>query len=299
MGEILRVDTISDYYDWLDTKPMNPLISIVDYSKLGPGIPARKLYGFYAVFLKDVKCGDLKYGMQSYDYQDGTLLFVSPGQVYGSDNVKTPIQGSGLALLFHPDLLNGTSLGKKMREYTFFSYNSNEALHVSEKERRLIQNCLDQIEYELSLPEDKYSKQIVVSSLQMFLDYCSRFYDRQFTTRETANMDLLTKLESLIDNYFHSGEARKKGFPTVKYCAAELNLSANYLSDLLRKETGNSALNYIHSKLIELAKTELTTTDKTINEIAYSLGFEYPPHFTRMFKKYEGVTPTEYRKKVM
>lgn len=299
MGEILRVDTISDYYDWLDTKPMNPLISIVDYSKLGPGIPARKLYGFYAVFLKDVKCGDLKYGMQSYDYQDGTLLFVSPGQVYGSDNVKTPIQGSGLALLFHPDLLNGTSLGKKMREYTFFSYNSNEALHVSEKERRLIQNCLDQIEYELSLPEDKYSKQIVVSSLQMFLDYCSRFYDRQFTTRETANMDLLTKLESLIDNYFHSGEARRKGFPTVKYCAAELNLSANYLSDLLRKETGYSALNYIHSKLIELAKTELTTTDKTINEIAYSLGFEYSPHFTRMFKKYEGVTPTEYRKKVM
>lgn len=299
MGEILRVDTISDYYDWLDTKPMNPLISIVDYSKLGPGIPARKLYGFYAVFLKDVKCGDLKYGMQSYDYQDGTLLFVSPGQVYGSDNVKTPIQGSGLALLFHPDLLNGTSLGKKMREYTFFSYNSNEALHLSEKERRLIQNCLDQIEYELSLPEDKYSKQIVVSSLQMFLDYCSRFYDRQFTTRETANMDLLTKLESLIDNYFHSGEARKKGFPTVKYCAAELNLSANYLSDLLRKETGYSALNYIHSKLIELAKTELTTTDKTINEIAYSLGFEYSPHFTRMFKKYEGVTPTEYRKKVM
>lgn len=299
MGEILRVDTISDYYDWLDTKPMNPLISIVDYSKLGPGIPARKLYGFYAVFLKDVKCGDLKYGMQSYDYQDGTLLFVSPGQVYGSDNVKTPIQGSGLALLFHPDLLNGTSLGKKMREYTFFSYNSNEALHLSEKERRLIQNCLDQIEYELSLPEDKYSKQIVVSSLQMFLDYCSRFYDRQFTTRETANMDLLTKLESLIDNYFHSGEARRKGFPTVKYCAAELNLSANYLSDLLRKETGYSALNYIHSKLIELAKTELTTTDKTINEIAYRLGFEYSPHFTRMFKKYEGVTPTEYRKKVM
>lgn len=299
MGEILRVDTISDYYDWLGTKPMNPLISIVDYSKLGPGIPARKLYGFYAVFLKDVKCGDLKYGMQSYDYQDGTLLFVSPGQIYGSDNVKTPIQGSGLALLFHPDLLNGTTLGKKMREYTFFSYNSNEALHLSEKERRLIQNCLDQIEYELSLPEDNYSKQIVASSLQMFLDYCSRFYDRQFTTRETANMDLLTKLESLIDNYFHSGEARRKGFPTVKYCAAELNLSANYLSDLLRNETGNSALNYIHSKLIELAKTELTTNDKTINEIAYSLGFEYSPHFTRLFKKYEGVTPTEYWKKVL
>lgn len=299
MGEILRVDTISDYYDWLGTKPMNPLISIVDYSKLGPDIPARKLYGFYAVFLKYVKCGDLKYGMQSYDYQDGTLLFVSPGQVYGSDNVKTPIQGSRLALLFHPDLLNGTTLGKKMREYTFFSYNSNEALHLSEKERMLIQNCLDQIEYELSLPEDNYSKQIVVSSLQMFLDYCSRFYDRQFTTRETANMDLLTKLESLIDNYFHSGEARRRGFPTVKYCAAELNLSANYLSDLLRNETGNSALNYIHSKLIELAKTELTTTDKTINEIAYSLGFEYSPHFTRLFKKYEGVTPTEYRKKVL
>lgn len=299
MGEILRVDTISDYYDWLGIRPMNPLISIVDYSKLGPGIPARKLYGFYAIFLKDTKCGDLKYGMQSYDYQDGTLLFVSPGQVYGNDTIKTPIQGGGLALLFHPDLLNGTPLGKKMREYTFFSYNSNEALHVSEAERRLIQNCLDQIEYELSLPEDKYSKQIVVGSLQMLLDYCSRFYDRQFTTRETANMDLLAKLESLLDNYFHSGEARRKGFPTVKYCASELNLSANYLSDLLRKETGNSALNYIHSKLIELAKTELTTTDKTINEIAYSLGFEYSPHFTRLFKKYEGVTPTEYRKKVL
>lgn len=299
MSDILRVDTIGDYHAWLGTAPLHPLVSVIDYSQLGPGLPARKLYGFYAVFLKDRHCGKLRYGRQHYDYQDGTLLFVSPGQVYGSDNIAEPIQGNGYALLFHPDLLRGTHLARKMKEYTFFSYEVNEALHINEQERKIMMDCLERIKYELQTPEDRHSCNLIADSIQLFLDYCIRFYDRQFATRTNANKDLLVKLEKLLDDYFHSGKARQKGIPNVKYCAGGLNLSPNYLSDLLRKETGNSALNHIHTKLIEQAKTELTLTDKTISEIAYALGFEYPPHFTRMFKRYEGCTPSEYRSRVL
>lgn len=299
MSEILKVNSIGDYHAWLGTEPLHPLVSIVDYSQIGPGIPIRKLYGFYAVFLKECHCGELRYGRQYYDYQDGTLLFVAPGQAYGSDNITKPVQGSGYALLFHPDLLRGTHLAKRMREYTFFSYEANEALHLSDHERKIMMDCLDRIRYELQNPEDRHSRMLIADSIQMFLDYCTRFYDRQFATRTNANKDLLAKLETLLDNYFHSGKALQEGLPTVKTCANALNLSPNYLSDLLRKETGNSALNYIHAKLIEQAKTELTSTDKTISEIAYELGFEYTPHFTRLFKKREGCTPGEYRKQVL
>lgn len=298
MSEILRVDTIGDYHAWLGTESLHPLVSVIDYSQIKPLVPNRKLYGFYAVFLKDSHCGELRYGRQYYDYQDGTLLFVSPGQAYGNDNIKTPIQGNGYALLFHPDLLRGTHLVRQMREYSFFSYEANEALHLSGSERKIMMDCLDRIKDELQNPEDKHSRRLIADSIQMFLDYCTRFYDRQFATRTSANKDLLVRLESLLDDYFHSGKARQNGLPSVKTCAYALNKSPNYLSDLLRKETGNSALNYIHAKLMEQAKTELTSTDKTINEIAYGLGFEYTPHFTRLFKKREGCTPSEYRRQV-
>lgn len=298
MSKILKVNTIGDYHAWLGTKPLHPLVSIVDYSQIGPGIPSRKLYGFYAVFLKDSHCGEVRYGLQYYDYQGGTLLFIAPGQAYGNDNITKPIQGNGYALLFHPDLLLGTPLAKNLKKYPFFSYETNEALHLSDPERKIIMDCLDRIKYEIQNPEDRHSRNLIADSIQMLLDYCLRFFDRQFNTQTKTDKDLLTMLESLLDNYFHSGEAHKRGFPSVKYCAGELKLSPNYLSALMRKETGNSALNYIHSKLIELAKTELTATNKTINEIAYSLGFEYPAHFTRLFKKHEGCTPGEYRKQI-
>lgn len=299
MSEILKVKSIGDYHAWLGTEPIHPLVSIVDYSQIKPGIPARKLYGFYAVFLKGGHCGELRYGRQNYDYQDGTLLFVAPGQTYGSDNVTSPIQGSGYALLFHPDLLRGTHFAKRIREYTFFSYAANEALHLSDNERKTVMACLDRIRCELQNPEDKHSRQLIVDGIQMFLDYCARYYARQFATRAKANKDLLARLETLLDGYFNSGKALSNGLPTVKACANALNLSPNYLSDLLRKETGDSALSYIHTKLIEQAKMELTSTDKTINEIAYGLGFEYAPHFVRLFKKCEGCTPGEYRRQVL
>lgn len=165
MSEILKVNTIGDYHAWLGTELLHPLVSIVDYSQIGPRIPSRKLYGFYAVFLKDGHCGELRYGRQYYDYQAGTLLFVAPGQAYGSDNITTPIQGSGYAMLFHPDLLRGAHLARRMREYTFFSYEVNEALHLSESERKIIMDCLDKIRYELQNPEDKYSRKLITDSI--------------------------------------------------------------------------------------------------------------------------------------
>ena len=257
---------------------------------------ARKLYGFYAIFLKDVKCGELRYGRQYYDYQDGTLIFVAPGQVFGAEDNGEVFQPTGYLLMFHPDLLRNTLLGKlMMKDYTFFSYETNEALHLSSEERQVVMDCLHKIQYELQHPIDKHSKGLIVDSIKMFLDYCTRFYDRQFITRDNVNKDVLVRFEALLEDYFMKGRAEKTGLPTVQYIANELNLSANYLSDLLRKETGSTALRYIHDKVIDVAKTQIVSTDKTISEIAYLLGFQYSQHFTRLFKKEVGCTPNEYR----
>ena len=295
MSELFKADNINLYNEWAGVETQNPLVGFIDFSTVKPLRHARKVYGFYAVFLKDQKCGELRYGRRYYDYQNGTLIFIAPGQVFGAEDDGTEFQPDGYLLMFHPDLLRNTPLGRMMREYTFFSYETNEALHLSMEERHIIMDCFHKIQYELRHPIDRHSKNLITDSIKTFLDYCTRFYDRQFITRDNQNRDILARFESLLDEYFHNGTAKRIGLPTVQYCADKLCLSPNNFSDLLKKETGSTALHFIHDKAIEIAKTELTSTGDTINEIAYNLGFQYPQHFTRLFKKEVGCTPNEYR----
>jgi len=204
-------------------------------------------------------------------------------------------QPKGYALVFHPDLLRGTSLAKSIDEYHFFSYNASEALHLSEQERQIVLDCFTKIETELHHHIDKHSKKLIASNIELFLNYCDRFYDRQFITRDNENKGILEKFEELLNGYFASGKPQKQGLPSVAYFAEELHLSPNYFGDLIKKETGKTAKEYIQTKIIHLAKNLTFDSNKTVNEIAYELGFKYPQHFSRLFKSVTGLTPNEYR----
>jgi len=295
MEKIVKIDSIAQYNNMRGVETLHPLVTVLDLSKAKP-MPAQIFnFGLYAVYLKEIKCGDLKYGRNLYDYQEGTLVFVAPGQIMGvQPNVKT-FEPKGWALLFHPELIKGTSLGKHIQDYSFFSYNVNEALHLSDKERQIVLDCFGKIEYELQQSIDKHSKKLIASNIELFLNYCDRFYDRQFITRDNANKGILEKFEDLLNNYFSSDKPQHIGLPTVAYCADELHLSPNYFGDLIKKDTGKSAQEYIQSKVIDVAKERIFDIDKSISEIAYNLGFKYPQHFTRLFKQKAGVTPNEYR----
>jgi AraC-like DNA-binding protein len=201
----------------------------------------------------------------------------------------------GWGLIFHPDLIRGTSLGQNIKKYSFFSYHSNEALHLSEKERHLVIDSLGKIDYELHQSIDKHSKTLIADNIELLLNYCSRFYDRQFITRSEVNKDILVRFENLLDNYFQSEMIQSLGLPTVRYCADQLHLSPNYFGDLIKKETGKSALENIQLKIMSLAKDKIFDRSKTLSEIAYELGFKHPQHFSRMFKNETGYTPNEYR----
>ncbi|WP_281225538.1 helix-turn-helix domain-containing protein [Flavobacterium aquiphilum] len=294
MSEIVRIDTVKEYNRLVGIETLHPLISIVDFQKAEPFCYFRAQMGVYCIFLKDIKCGNITYGINDYDYEEGTLIFISPGQVYGIASEEKQ-RGFGKALIFHPDLIHGTALGKNIKEYSFFSYEVNEALHLSARERVIINDCLDKIEYELNHAIDNHSKTLIVSYIELFLNYCKRFYERQFITRSNVNKDVLTRFEKVLDDYFNSDLPMTAGLPTVKYFAEKLYLSSNYLGDLLKKETGKSAQEHIQLRLIELAKEKMYEPGKSISEIAYELGFKYPQHFTRMFKKEVGITPLEYR----
>lgn len=254
-------------------------------------------YGFYTIFLKEIKCGDLRYGCSNYDYEEGTLIFLAPGQVIGSNGLDY-YQPQGLALVFHRDLIHGTSLGRHMSDYTFFSYAVNEALHLSERERQIILDCFSKIKFELEHTVDKHSKKLIVNTIELFLNYCIRFYDRQFITRENSVKGILERFETLLNDFFLSDKPQTVGLATVAYCASELNLSPNYFGDLIKKDTGKSAHEYIQLKLIDAAKERIFDANKSVSEIAYELGFKYPQHFTRVFKQHVGVTPLEYRSSV-
>lgn len=294
MEDILNFKTIKEYNAFNNNETKHPLVSIVDLEKASPRKLRRLRYEFYTIFLKKIHCGDLRYGLNNYDYEEGTLIFLAPGQVIGQ-NSEEYYQPQGTALVFHPDLLHGTSLAKKMDEYHFFSYAVNEALHLSEQERRIILDCLSKIEYELQHAIDKHSKQLIVSNIELFLNYCTRFYDRQFITRDNANKGILERFENALNTYFSSDKPQNLGLPSVTLFAEELHLSANYFGDLIKKETGKSAQEYIQSKVIDMAKARIFDIDKSISEIAYDLGFKYPQHFSRLFKQRTGVTPNEYR----
>lgn len=296
MNTILNFDTIHEYNEFLGIETLHPLVSSIDFSEVKKDFRhIRKRYGFYFIFLKDVKCGDLIYGRHTYDYQEGTLVFIAPGQIAGKDDTGETFQMQGWGLCFHPDLLRGTTLGQQMKDYTFFSYESNESLHMSERERQIIVNSFQEIREELIHSIDKHSKSIITANIEVFLNHCLRFYDRQFITRENVNVDVLSRFEKELITYFDSDKPQTVGLPSVQYFADELHLSANYFGDLIKKETGTSAQEYIQKRIIEKAKDILYNSEKSINEVAYELGFKYPHHFSRMFKKIVGSSPTDYR----
>lgn len=294
--EIIKIKSVGVYCELRGAETLHPLINVLDYADLKMLEPASYNYGFYCVFFKDTKCGDLRYGKETYDYQEESLLFVAPGQILTVDKYPTGVKPKGKVIIFHPDFIRGTALGNLMNDYSFFSYASNEALHLSKKERETILNIFDLIKDELKQNLDKHSQTLVISHLQLLFNYSTRFYDRQFITRKHVNKGILSKFEDILSNYFSSDKPVMIGLPSVAYCADELHLSANYFGDLIKKETGVSAMEYIQTKLIDVAKERIFDVDKSISEIAYDLGFKYPQHFNRLFKKKLGMTPNEYRR---
>lgn len=237
----------------------------------------------------------LSYGRKYYDYQEGTIVSFAPGQLIGIDMNDENAPMEVLGLLFHPDLIHGTALGQKINQYTFFDYAQNEALHLSEHERSIIIDCLHKIEFELNYPVDKHSRQLLSVQIELILDYCLRFYDRQFCTREKVNSDILSRFEMLLNEYFKDDNPKQSGLPTVKYFADKVCLSSGYFGDLVKKETGRTAQEYIQRKVIDVSKNQLLSSAHNINEVAYDLGFQYPQHFIRLFKREVGCTPGQFR----
>lgn len=291
----MNFNTVDDYNKFNNHETLHPLVSIIDFSKAHQRTGSKMNFNLYCIFLKDVKCGDLKYGRATYDYQEGTLVFVSPGQVLDVENKVDFYQPMGHGLVFHPDLIKGTSLAKSMTEYNFFSYQTNEALHLSAKERQLVLDLFSKIATELAQSVDKHSKKLIASNIELFFNYCERFYDRQFITRQHVSSGILERFEDLLNNYFSSEKPYSIGLPSVAYCADKLHLSSNYFGDLIKKETGKTAQEYIQNKIIDVAKERVFDVDRSISQIAYDLGFKYPQHFNRLFKQKTGSTPNEYR----
>ena len=295
--EIINMDSVQDYNENLGVETLHPLVSVVDMSELAEIRHSLKRFGFYCVILKQLECGTLLYGRNKYDYREGTLVFVAPGQIAGANDGGVSKHPKGWILMFHPDLLKGTSLASKMREYSFFSYTSNEALHTSERERQTIIGCMREIREELQHPVDKHSKRIIASNIELLLNHCIRFYDRQFVTREEINHDVLKRFEELLNTYFDSPDVAKLGLPTVAWFADKLNLSPNYFGDLVKRELGISAQEHIQRYIIEQAKYLLVNERMTVSQAAYALGYKYPNHLSRVFKHATGISPNEYKSK--
>ena len=304
MEKVYKFDSVAEYNVLNDHETLHPLVTVIDFSKskpwAWPGGNSKTIkvnYGLYCIVLKETMCGDLKYGCNYYDYQQGTLVFISPGQMVEVENFGENFQPKGYALMFHPDLIHGTALGRNIQDYTFFGYQSNEALHISDRERKIVLDCLSKIQYELEHAIDKHSKRLIVSNIETLLNYCIRFYDRQFITRENIHKGILERFEGLLNEYFQTGKPQTIGLPSVAWCASELNLSAGYFGDLIKKETGKTAQEYIQSKVIDVAKGKFFDNAKSVSEIAHELGFKYPQHFTRLFKQRVGYNPNEFRKR--
>ena len=299
MDKILNLDSVDLYNKLYGLETLNPLVSVIDLNKATSSVDLIRFnYGIYALYLKLEKACDIKYGRQTYDYQEGTIACFAAGQTAETNPTTDKVQVNAHGILFHPDLLRGTSLGKNIKKYTFFSYEVNEALHLSEEERSIVMDCLKIIRMELEHGVDKHSKTLLVNHIELLLNYCMRFYERQFITRGKTNRDVLTRFENLLDEYFESTLAEQDGLPTVKYFADKLCLSSNYFGDMFKKETGKSPQEYIQEKVIELAKERISGTADKVSQIAYSLGFQYPQHFCRLFKKRVGYTPSEYRAQI-
>lgn len=295
------INSISEKHRLLSLpEPVHPLISVVHVEDIrfkADAIQEDFFLNFYTVSLKKEVQAKMKYGQHDYDFDKGTLIFTAPKQIMSHDLIETNPDkqlGKGYVLFFHPDFLGRHALAKTIKNYGFFSYAVREALHLSEKEEKNIIEIFQKIEQEHQ-HIDRHTQDIILSQLDLLFNYAIRFYERQFITRKSVNHDVLTKMEQLLNDYFENKESLKSGLPTVDYFAKELNLSAHYLSDMLRSHTGQSAQQHIHEKLIEKAKEYLTVTNLSVAEIAYQLGFEYPQSFNKLFRKKTNTSPLEFR----
>ena len=293
--EMIVIDSVDRYNEIFGLETRHPLVSIIDLAK-STTWPTRAWFRYevYALYLKNVKCGDIKYGRQYYDYQDGTIVCFAPGQITDLEMLPN-IQPNAHGILFHPDLIRGTALGQEIKKYSFFSYEINEALHISEEERQTVMDCLQKITIELEHSIDKHSRRLICANIGLLLDYCMRFYERQFDTRNGVNKDIIVRFEHLLNEYFEGDAPQKQGLPSVKYFADKVFLSAHYFSDMVRKQTGKTVSEYIQDTLLGLVKEQLLSTDKTTSQIAYEIGFQYPQHLSRMFKRIVGMTPNKFR----
>ncbi|WP_455674565.1 helix-turn-helix domain-containing protein [Phocaeicola sp.] len=298
MDKMINLDSVDRYNSLYGLETLHPLVSVVNLTKATKAVNHIQMnYGVYALFLKLAKSCDIKYGRQHYDYQEGTIVCFAPGQTVGVEMLSDVVSQDVYGILFHPDLIRGTSLGKSIKNYTFFSYSVSEALHLSDQEKGIVMDCLEKISIELEHAIDKHSKSLIAMNIELLLNYCMRFYERQFITRRDANKDALTRFEQLLTDYFQGQQPMEEGLPTVKYFADKICLSSNYFGDMVKKETGKTPQEHIQEKVIELAKEHIVATDETVSQIAYTLGFQYPQHLCRLFKKRVGCTPNEYRMK--
>lgn len=299
MKPIIHISSISEIHDGLGLdKPEHPLISVFYPSQLKKIDTTENIkfsLGLYQISLKGNCPFVIKnYGRNSYDFQEGTMIFTQPNQVLELQNNEES-NDEGWIVLFHPDLIRKSELGKNIDNYSFFSYTSNEALHLSQKEQKTVTEIVEKIESEFKNNIDAHSQTLIISSLELLLNYCTRFYDRQFFTRTNLNQDIVSQFEELLKDYYVSDKPSEIGVPTVQYCGEALHLSPKYLSDLLRKETGRNARDHIQHFVINKAKNILLNSNKSVNEIAYDLGFEYPQNFSAMFKKREKISPNQFR----
>ena len=298
MAKIMKIRNVSDYSRYVGHTGRHPLVCVIDYAEVSPVRHCLNNYSVYGIFFHDEADIDLSYGCGKYDYKKGTVICVAPGQIGGKEDNGEQVTLTGWALLFHPDLLHGTHLEKSIKNYSFFDYRVNEALHMTDEEHNILSSLMRQIQEELQNKHDRQQDSIIIGYIELVLNFCQRFYNRQFITRELENSDILMKFDNLLRDYYEKKTANNTRIPTVQYCADKLCLSPNYFGDVIKKTTGDTASNYIRQYVVQLAKNEFAN-GTGIAQTAYNLGFEYPQHLSRMFKKQTGMTPTEYSESLL
>ncbi|MBP5983268.1 MAG: helix-turn-helix transcriptional regulator [Fluviicola sp.] len=300
MSEIIHLQSIADLHKLFDLgNSQHPLVTVLNFSKVDEQLikNSKITTDFYSIMFKNYCKNNFKYGRKAIDFQDGNLICIAPNQTIEIDNeIEDREDKMGWGLFFHPDLIRATSLNDNLKSYRFFDYDISEALHLSDKEKNVLYECIQKIQSELQENIDTHSQYIIVSTIELLLNYCSRYYGRQMITRSHTNKTIIAQIQIILTTYFSDIHLKDKGLPSVKFLADNVHLSPSYLSDLLRKETGKNTQEHIHFYLIEQAKNLLLNSEKNMNEIAFGLGFEYPQYFNKLFKKKTGKTPMEYRK---